>query len=138
MKQKIFILLAICLSLGSCSNDDSTTREEDLAKLATLYSDVLDYSQMFAKSCTNPEEWGFTKLIESACPNDGYILYHKSINFKTLQDKIRKYNRQLKYVKKKWNLDGSIASKTSDICTGSVPPKSVKCFENRPQLSYEP
>ncbi|SHL16869.1 hypothetical protein [Flavobacterium chilense] len=125
MKKVSFILFVLSLTIVGCSNDEST-REEESARLDKMYKEIVEYSQVNSKPCTNPDEWTFMKLGASTC--SGYIVYGKKIDVTAFQKKIDQYiNARGKY-DAKWGIVYD--------CMMMPPPTGVKCVDEKPTLIY--
>ncbi|WP_281632027.1 hypothetical protein [Flavobacterium luteolum] len=134
MKKPSFILFVVSLLCFSCSNDDSTTQEEDTAKLESIYNDIITYSKIETESCSNPAEWGFVKMFDSPCSaTGGYILYSKKADQSVLEKKIEQYKAQKAYISKKWGFYADV----SPPCIDKKVPTGVKCVDNKPQLYFD-
>lgn len=73
MKKLSFFLLTICMTITSCSKDESS-REEEQARLDKMSDELIEYSQVNSKTCTNPADWDILKYGESAC--SGFYIYN--------------------------------------------------------------
>lgn len=74
MKKITFMLLAMCSTLLSCSNDDSTTQEEDYAALKIMYDEIISLSLIKSLPCTNTEEWAFKGIGAKPCGGVSYYI----------------------------------------------------------------
>lgn len=129
MKKLSFILFAASLICFSCSNDENT-QEEESARLQKMYNEIIDYSQVNSKPCTNPEEWAFMKFGPSNC--SGYILYHKQIDVVALQKKVDNYLAAKGKFDAKWGIFYD--------CMMLPPPtpSDIKCVDGKPVIKYTP
>ncbi|KAF2331710.1 hypothetical protein [Flavobacterium ginsenosidimutans] len=127
MKKLSFILFVLSILLPSCSNDEST-REEESARLEKMYKEIVEYSQVNSKPCTNPEDWAFMKFGASNC--SGYILYNKQIDVAVFQKKIDQYIAAKGKFDVKWEV-------FYDCMELPVPtPSDIKCIDGKPAISY--
>ena len=126
MKKLPFLLFAICFTIASCSKDE-TTQEEEQARLDIMYQEIIDYSQIDSKACTNPDEWSFTKFGASTC--SGYLIYNKKIDLTVFQKKIDKYIEERGKFDVKWGVYYD--------CIMMPPPKSIECKNGKPTLIYD-
>jgi len=126
MKKLSFLLFALCIVFSSCSNDHENTQEEDSAILGKMYNDIIEYSQVNSKTCTNPEEWAFAKFGNSVCT--GHIIYSKSINAALFQKKIDQYFKAREKFDVKWGIFYD--------CMIMPPPTGIQCVEGKATLSY--
>ncbi|WP_289658017.1 hypothetical protein [Flavobacterium panacagri] len=127
MKKLSYLLFAIFLIITSCSKDESS-REEEQARLDKMYQEIIDYSQINSKSCTNPEEWTFVKFGASLC--SGYIIYNKTVNVSVLQQKIDKYKEAQGKFDAKWGVYYALD------CVMMPPPTGIECVNEKPTLIY--
>ncbi|MBO9585475.1 MAG: hypothetical protein J7574_15025 [Flavobacterium sp.] len=127
MKKLSFILFATTLMCFSCSNDEST-QEEESARLEKMYNEIVQYSQINSKPCTDPEDWGFMKFGASSC--SGYILYNKQIDVAVFQKKVDQYIAAKGKFDAKWGI-------FYDCMMLPTPsPSDVKCIDGKPYISY--
>ncbi|MBW1656292.1 hypothetical protein [Flavobacterium quisquiliarum] len=127
MKKLSFFLLAICITTISCSKDEST-REEEQARLDKMYQEIIDYSQINSKSCTNPEEWTFMKYSPSNC--SGYIIYNKAVDADIFRKKIDQYREAQGKFDAKWGVY------YTSVCPVRPAPTSIECIDGKPSLIY--
>lgn len=128
MKKLSFIVFVFCLIFSSCSNDESS-QKEDSEKLDKMYNEIIAASLANSEPCTNPQEWDFTPIGSKACGGHaGYIVYSKKINTDEFFSKIKKYTDSQSDFNKKWEI-------ISD-CSIPTIPKGVQCSEGKPVLSY--
>lgn len=125
MKKLGLLLFTFCIIFASCSKDESTMEEES-ARLDKMYEDIILYSQINIKTCTNPDEWALLKLGESLC--SGYIIYNKSINIAVFQKKISKYQEAKGKFDIKWGI-------FYDCMTMPVP-TGISCVEGKATIIY--
>lgn len=125
MKKISFILLTASLILTACSKDEST-QEEESARLEKMYNEIVEYSQVSSKPCTNSDEWAFMKLGASSC--SGYIVYNKKIDVAVFQKKIDQYLEAQGKFGAKW--------KIYNVCMMTPPPTGIKCVDEKPTLIY--
>ncbi|WP_428228865.1 hypothetical protein [Flavobacterium sp.] len=130
MKKPGFILFAIYLIFASCSNsNDDNPKENESKKLDHMYNEIVKLSLSTSQSCTNSEEWSFTKVSNSKCSgNINFIVYSKKINTIQFLDKVQKYLDAQEKFDKKWN--------TTFPCEGSIAPVGVQCNNGKPELAY--
>jgi hypothetical protein len=130
MKKLSFILLSVCFTLASCSNDNESTMEEDAARLDKMYEDIVAYTQINSTPCSNSEEWGFIQSQNNSCgENAGYIAYSKKIDITILQKKIDNYSKAKSSFSSKWEL-------FYDVCQWKAPPINVECVDGKPKLIF--
>lgn len=130
MKKITFMLLAMCSTLLSCSNDDSTTQEEDYAALKIMYDEIISLSLIKSLPCTNTEEWAFKGIGAKPCGGVSYYIpYAKKINLTVFETKIKAYNNAVEAFNKKWELIST--------CEVTSMPKAVTCVEGKPALIYQ-
>lgn len=127
MKKLILLFSAICLTFVACSNDE-TTLQEDSARLDKMIAEITEYSQVNTQTCTDPDEWAFTKFGNTTC--SGYILYSKKIDVTILQKKIDNY------LKAKANFDVKWGVVAIEECILTNPPTGVECVDAKPKLVY--
>lgn len=128
MKKLIFLLFAVCLIFGACSNDE-TTQEEDTAMLDKMYKEIVEFSLINSQPCTNPEDWAYMKLDPSGC--SGYIMYSKKIDLAVFQKKIDKYINTRGKIYSKWGLYADYAD-----CVMVIPPTGIECIDEKPTLVF--
>ncbi|MFC0778083.1 hypothetical protein [Flavobacterium sp. HJSW_4] len=129
MKNLSFILFVVSLLCFSCSSDE-TTREEESAKLEKMYNEIVAYSQINSKTCTNPEEWAFTKFGNSNCSS--YILYNKQIDAAVFQKKVDEYI----VAKGKFNVKWGVLSDCMPMQVPALIPSQIECKDGKPVIKY--
>jgi len=131
MKNLSFILFVVSLLCFSCSSDE-TTREEESARLEKMYNEIVAYSQINSKTCTNPEEWAFTKFGNSNCSS--YILYNKQIDAAVFQKKVDEYI----VAKGKFNVKWGVLSDCMPMQIPALIPSQIECKDGKPVIKYGP
>nr|WP_315157490.1 hypothetical protein [uncultured Flavobacterium sp.] len=130
MKRIAILVFVICNTFAACSNDDSTSQEEDNTALKVMYDEIISLSLIKSLPCTNPEEWAFTGIGARPCGGvDSYIPYAKGINITAFETKVKAYNNAVEAFNKKWELFST--------CEVTSVPKAVACVEGKPTLIYQ-
>lgn len=129
MKKLTLLLCIFCITFSSCNNDEST-QEEESARLEKMYREIVEYSQINSKPCTDAEEWTFMNFGSSSC--SGFIFYNKQINVAVFKSKVNQYNVAKTKFDKKWGVFYDC---------GFVPPPhpskfKVKCYDGKPAIDY--
>jgi len=129
MKRIAILVFVICSTFAACSNDDSSSQEEDNAALKVMYDEIITLSLVNSLPCTNPEEWAFKGIGTKPCggPNS-FLIYSKKTNLTALETKIKAYDLAIDNFNKKWGLIST--------CDITSVPKSVSCVEGKPTLIY--
>lgn len=128
MKRLSFILLAT-LFLASCTNDETTTQEQEAAKLEKMHQEIITLSLATTQSCTDAKDWDFTPLGTKACGGVAlYIPYSKKINKEAFLAKVKAYTDAQTAYDIKWNI--------MSTCDVIIPPTGVDCVDGKPKLSY--
>lgn len=73
MKRIAILVFVICSTFAACSNDDSTSQEEDNAALKVMYDEIISLSLIKSLPCTNPEEWAFIGIGARPCGGVGSL-----------------------------------------------------------------
>jgi len=130
MKRIAILVFVICNTFAACSNDDSTTQEEDNAALKVMYDEIITLSLVNSLPCTNPEEWSFKGIGARPCGGvDSYIPYARKINLTAFETKIKAYNNAVEVFNKKTGANSP--------CDITPIPKSVGCVDGKPTLIYQ-
>nr|WP_315173188.1 hypothetical protein [uncultured Flavobacterium sp.] len=130
MKRIAILVFVICNTFAACSNDDSTTQEEDNAALKVMYDEIITLSLVNSLPCTNPEEWSFKGIGARPCGGvNSYIPYSKGINITVFETKVKAYNNAVEAFIKKRELFST--------CEVTSVPKAVTCVEGKPTLIYQ-
>lgn len=131
MKKLSFILFVASLTFVSCNNEDSSTQEQEKAKLDRMYEEITQLSGITTQQCTDSNDWAFTSIpTTTVCGGNSYIVYSKKTNTKVFLDKVKAYTQSYADFNKKWNV--------VMLCDNMVvQPTGVKCVDGKPQLSYD-
>lgn len=129
MKKLSFLLLALCLAFTSCSKDESS-REEEQARLDKMYDELIEYSQVNSKTCTNPEEWNILKYGESAC--SGFYIYNKSVDAAVFRKKVDSYREARSKFDAKWGVYYDAYP-----CETVVMNTRISCVEGKATIVYD-
>lgn len=131
MKKLSFILFAVCLILGACSNDDSDTKDNESKNLEKMYTEIIDLSLAKSQPCTNSAEWAFTAIGSKSCGGvAGYLIYSKKINTVDFLAKVKAYTDAQVAFNTKWGINST--------CEIIQPPYGVDCVDGKPKLNYNP
>lgn len=130
MKKLCFIVFVLSLLFVSCNNDEST-REEEQARLEKMYNEIIEYSQIKSKTCTNPADWNIIKYGESMCSD--YFIYNKSIDVDVLRKKADKYREARGKFDAKWG----VYYDAYPCQTLAYYSARISCVEGRATLVYE-
>lgn len=131
MKNLCFIIIVLCLSFSSCSNDDNVPQDVDAQELEKMHQEIITLSKVNSELCTDSKNWNFTPLGSKACGGVAlYIPYSKSIDKNAFLAKVKTYTDAQTAYDKKWNI-----MSTCDIVK---PPTGVECVDGKPKLSYGP
>jgi hypothetical protein len=102
MKKISFMLLAICITLLSCSNEESTNQDYDAAAIEAMYNEIISMSLVNTMTCTNAQEWSFKGIGVKPCGGvASYIPYATNINLTAFETKIKAYNNAVEIFNKK-------------------------------------
>lgn len=130
MKKISFMLLAICITLLSCSNEETTNQDYDAAAIEAMYNEIISMSLANTITCTNAQEWSFKGIGVKPCGGvASYIPYAKKINLAAFETKIKTYNNAVEAYNKKWGI--------ASTCDITPVPKNVSCVEGKPTLIYQ-
>ena len=130
MKKISFMLLAICTTLVSCSNEESANQDYDAKTLEAMHNEIISMSLVNTMTCTNAQEWSFKGIGVKPCGGvASYIPYATNINLTAFETKIKAYNNAVEIFNKK--------SGANSPCDITPVPKSVACVEGKPTLIYQ-
>lgn len=128
MKKISFIVLIICFITVSCSNDEDS-QKEDSQKLEVMHNEIVALSLSNSQTCTNAEEWDFTRISTSPCGGvNAYIIYSKKIDKTKFLAKVNEYLKAQAAYNEKWKIIGT--------CDLMLPPSGIECTEGKPKLVY--
>lgn len=124
-----FIICMTCMAFTCENEEETTTQEEDQAKLEMMYKEIIDLSLADTQSCTDSKDWDFTGIGSRACGGvQAYIVYSKKINTAQFLSKVKKYTELNTAYNKKWGV--------SSICSVEIPPKKIECVDGKPKMIY--
>lgn len=128
MRKLLFIAVSVfTVLLISCDADQESTREQDLAYLNQLLSEIELLAN--SKDCTDATEWEFTGIGSKSCGGyTGFIAYHKDIDTELLFQKIEEHIEAQTIYNQKWGI-------ASD-CAITVEPTGVACENDKAVLTY--
>lgn len=128
MKKLSFIVFVICLIFVSCSSDENS-QEEEGQKLEKMHSEIVNLSMSNSQTCTNPDEWDFTRISANACGGvNAFIIYSKKTDKVKFLAKVDQYIKAQAAYNKKWKI---IAT-----CDLMLPPSGIECAEGKPKFVY--
>jgi hypothetical protein len=125
---KLFFKAIVILTIAfGCSNNSSSSQEEDLAALNLLNNDI---EQLISTAtCSENTNCEYIAFGSKACGGPtSYLVYSTSINVELLKEKVAEYNEKEDLYNNKWGI-------FSD-CSVVSPPNSVTCQNGKCTAIY--
>jgi len=106
---------------------DKTTKEEDVATLENLLTEIKEIAE--SEACENANKWEFTAIGKKACGGPtGYIAYSEKIDKGEFLELVDTYTKAMNDFNMKWDI-------FSD-CIVTPKPKNVSCKDGKAILNY--
>jgi hypothetical protein len=127
MKNLQLFILAIGLTLISCSNDSESSKEQETENLEKMRAEIFLLSA--SKQCEDPADWDFTAIGSKACGGPtGFIAFSLKLNTTEFLEKVKKYTNSQKEFNIKWGIIST--------CDLTPSPSSINCVDGKPHLIY--